>query len=83
MATTSGLTRPSAVKPKELKGLRARFSVTEPTVKIPFASAGTVIFPHAELPSLPALEMTNRPLSDAQEATREMKAVRSSSWSVV
>lgn len=82
-ATASGFTRPSAVKPTELKPLFFLSLSIAPTVKIPPASDGNVIFSQSPLPSLPALQKTSIPLSAAKLAARLIIAVLPSkaSWS--
>src|SRR5690606_27997373 len=60
-ATRSGLIRPSAVGPVELKLDFSSWLVTEPTAKIPAASAGAVIVSQLPLPSFPALLTTKMP----------------------
>ncbi|CCX64702.1 unknown [Prevotella sp. CAG:1058] len=78
-AITSGLMRPSAVLPMLLNEALRPSGVTAPTVMMSVASAGTFIFFHAAMPSLPALFTSIMPLSASIEAVREIMAVRPSS----
>src|SRR5689334_3600938 len=67
-AITSGLYRPSAVGPIELKTLFEPAWLTDPTDKIPTASAGGVTSSQKLLPSFPALHITTMPRSIAAVA---------------
>src|SRR5690606_36572713 len=56
-----GFVRPSAVGADELKLDLSSWLITEPTAKIPAASAGAVIVSQLPLPSFPALLTTKMP----------------------
>ena len=78
-AMTSGFMRPSAVGPMLLNEALSLSGVTAPTVMMSCASAGTLIFFHEAIPSLPALFMSSMPLAASIEAVREIRAVWPSS----
>src|SRR5690606_17738483 len=74
-AARSGLMRPSAVGPVELKLDLSSLLVTDPTASIPSASAGAVMVFQLPLPSFPALLTTNIPFWAASVAPCVIMAV--------
>ena len=75
-AATSGLMRPSAVGPTELKGARVPDDVTAPAVRTSRPSAGAPSVLCSVLgPALPAEFTTTTPRSPARSAARVEIAV--------
>lgn len=82
-ATTSGLMRPSAVGPGELKGDRVLSSRTAPTVRTEATSAGELRRGRGSRPLLPAALRRSMPLETAMAAAMAMGVVwPSSCWGV-
>ena len=76
---TSGFVRLSAEGPMLEKAAFFRAGVTAPTVIMSLASAGTLIFFHEPIPSLPALLTITMPFDASIDAALEQTDVMPSS----